>query len=100
MCDLDSSQRYNEDTYPEVPALRNVEQVFREPLVFPHIDMNSYVAREPFASAEEQFFYDLNRPMTCSFTDLLNDAEPHQYDTSTTLPFSYNESHDGAGWIG
>lgn len=68
--------------------------------MFPHIDMNSYVAREPFASAEEQFFYDLNRPMTCSFTDLLNDAEPHQYDTSTTLPFSYNESHDGAGWIG
>ena len=98
MCDFNSSQYYNEDTYPEVPALRDVEHLFREPLVSPPTNMNPSTALNPFASAEEQFFSESNRPMTCSFTDLLNDAEPRQYDTTTTLPFSYNGIH--AGWIG
>lgn len=90
------------------PGWRDVEPFSWEPPsnTNPHVVQWPIVSNEPMrragplSSAAEHLSFELNRPMVCSSTQRLNDAGPGRYGTTTTLPFSYNGSHYGAGWVG
>jgi len=112
MWDYNASEYLGENLYrgcpSTVPGWHDVQLFFWEPSanINPHAVQRPIVSNEPIhragslSSAAENLFFELNSPMTCLFTERLNGAGPRRYDTTTTVPFSYNGSHYGAGWVG